>query len=96
MKTLVLAAAVVLSAMSTASAESPRENAARHGDLFIPYGAHPPTAAQRRADPKLDRYPGLTPMEHDTANQHTYPDAPKPKSVCSSAWGGGRSTTVCY
>jgi hypothetical protein len=96
MKTLVLTAAVVLAAMSTATAETPRENAARHGDLFIPYGPQKPTAAQRRADPKLDRYPGLTPLEHDTANQHLGPDKPAPKSVCYSQWDGNTSRTVCY
>jgi hypothetical protein len=96
MKILVLAAAVVLSAMSAATAETPRENAARHGDLFIPYGPQPPTAAQLRADPKLRRYPGLTPLEHDTANQHLGPDKPTPKSVCYSQWDGNTSRSVCY
>jgi hypothetical protein len=100
MKTLVLAAAVVLAAVSTATAETPRENAARHGDLFIPYGPQPPTAAQRRADPDLDRYPGLTPREsntrHLTPAEQLRQGAPAPKSVCTSQWNGYSSSTVCY
>jgi hypothetical protein len=99
MKTLALAAAIVMSAVSAASAETPRENAARLGDLFIPYGAQPPTAAQRRADPDLDRLPGLTPRESGTRltpAEQLRQGAPAPKSVCRSVWNGTSSVTACY
>ena len=95
MRKLILALAI-LAVPFAAGAETPRENAARLGDLFIPYGAHPPTAAQLRADPKLRRYPGLTPLEHDTVNQHRGPDAPAAKSTCYTAWTSNNSVTTCY
>jgi len=91
MKTLALAAAVMLSAASAATA----------GDKFIPYGPQTPTAAQRRADPDLDRYPGLTPREsnprrHLTPAEQLSQGAPAPKSVCRSVWNGYSSVTACY
>jgi hypothetical protein len=66
MRRIVLALAALASLTVPVAAEprdGTRADAERLGDLFIPYGAHPPTAQQRRADPDLVRYRGLTPRE---------------------------------
>jgi hypothetical protein len=68
MRKLALALALAtLASLTVPVAAEPRDgtraDAERLGDLFIPYGAHPPTARQRRADPDLVRYRGLTPRE---------------------------------
>jgi hypothetical protein len=68
MRKLVLAlATLTLASLTVPVTAAPREgtrtDAERLGDLFIPIGAHPPTSRQRRADPDLIRYPGLTPRE---------------------------------
>jgi hypothetical protein len=66
MRKLVLALAT-LAILTVPGAAEPREgtraDAERLGDLFVPYGAHPPTSRQRRADHDLVRFPGLTPRE---------------------------------
>ena len=89
MKTLALAAVVMLSAVSTATAAETDRNWSR-----------PPTAEQRLADPDLDRYPGLTPREsnprrHLTPAEQVRQGEPAPKSVCRSQWNGNNSITVC-
>jgi hypothetical protein len=66
MRNLVLALATLATLTVPAAAEprnGTRADAERNGDLFISYGAHPPTAKQRREDTDLNRYPGLTPRE---------------------------------
>jgi hypothetical protein len=91
MKTLAFAA-VCLSITSMAAAAETNQ----YGDLIIRTSPQPPTAAQLRADPKLRRYPGLTPLEHNTANQHRDPNAPAAKSACYTVMNGNTSSTVCY
>lgn len=63
MRNLVLAIATLAILTLPATAQGTRADAERNGDLFVPYGDHPPTAQQRRADPDLARYRGLTPRE---------------------------------
>lgn len=95
MKALLFTTAVLSSIASMASAGEYKTN--RFGDLIIPHGQQPPTAQQRRADPYLDRYPGLTPLERRTSNQDGVPtERPTVKSVCRSVWDGNSSATVCY
>lgn len=91
MKAVLLTAAVILSVTSMESAAQTKPY--RLGDQL--------TAAQRRADPMLDRYPGLTPREFGTRNNLTAAEQlrqgqPAPKSVCRTVWIGNTFTTVCY
>lgn len=83
---LVLALATLAILTVPAAAEprnGTRADADRNWDTFIPYGAHPPTAQQRRADPDLNRYrltprePGirLTPAEQRYYSERNYPAA---------------------
>lgn len=82
--------AVALSTMTiAASAEDVRGY--RLGD--------PLSIQQRRADPLLDRYPGLTPRESGprlAPAEQLRQGAPAPKSVCSTVWNRNSAVTACY